>query len=302
MDRPRPNADLARCLVARSFPDWADLPVRPVARDGWDNATFRLGDALSVRLPTADGYVPQVEKEHRWLPVLARSLPVAIPEPIAVGEPGCGYDRPWSVRRWLEGEDAAEAIVADPVALATDLAGFLRSLQSIDPTDGPAADEHSFWRGGPLAVYDAETRAAIAALGSRIDGDAARRTWDAALDQPFRGAPVWVHGDVAPSNLLVRDGRLAAVLDFGCCAVGDPACDVVMTWTFFAGPAAAAFVASLPLDAGTWARGRAWALWKALITLRDHADDPAALAATVRRVGWSAGPAQIIERVCAANA
>ncbi|MFN8621832.1 MAG: aminoglycoside phosphotransferase family protein, partial [Chloroflexota bacterium] len=276
----------------------AALPVRPVERDGWDNATFRLGDAMSARLPTADGYVPQVEKEARWLPVLARSLPLPVPEPIAQGRPACGFPRPWSVNRWLEGEDAGVAAIDDPVAFARDLARFLVALRAIDPTDGPAAGSHSFWRGGPLAVYDAETRAAIASLGDRIDGPAATRCWEAGLDRPWRGPRVWVHGDVAPSNLLVHEGRLAAVLDFGCCAVGDPACDTVMAWTFFSGGAATIFRAALRLDDATWARGRAWALWKALITLRDHADGETALAAVTRRVGWRAGAAEIVARAC----
>jgi aminoglycoside phosphotransferase (APT) family kinase protein len=297
MDRRALTTSLVRCLVARSFPAWADLPVRPVERDGWDNATFRLGDDLSVRLPTADGYVPQVEKEHRWLPVLGRALPVPIPEPIAIGAPGCGFDRPWSVRRWLEGDDAAGVPIADPVGLAGDVAAFVIALHRIDPTDGPPAGPHSFWRGGPLEVYDRETREAIERLGARIDGAAALRTWEAALARPWDAAPVWVHGDVTPSNLLLRDGRLAAVLDFGCLAVGDPACDTVMAWTCFEGAASAAFQRALPLDEGTWARGRAWALWKALITLRDHADDPGALEAVARRVGWRLGPAAIVERV-----
>jgi aminoglycoside phosphotransferase (APT) family kinase protein len=299
MDRSQLTVALVRCLIARSFPEWADLPIRPVDRDGWDNATFRLGDELSVRLPTADGYVPQVAKERRWLPVLARSLPVAIPEPVGTGTPGCGFERPWSVRRWLDGEDAGVAPIADAVAFAKDVAGFLHALHRIDASDGPVAGPHSFWRGGPLEVYDAETRAAVDALGHRIDGPAALRTWEAALDQPWRGRPVWVHGDLAPSNLLVRAGRLGAVLDFGCLAVGDPACDTVLAWTFFGEAASDAFRRGVALDHGTWARGRAWALWKALITLREHADDPESLGATVRRVGWGLGPAAIIERITA---
>ena len=287
---------LVRCLISRTFPAWADLPVRRVDLDGWDNATFRLGDSLSVRLPSADGYVPQIAKEHRWLPALAPALPLPIPRPVAMSRPACGFPRPWSVYRWLEGDVAASAAITDPVTFADDLARFLVALRMVDATGGPAAGGHSFGRGGPLDTYDAETRAAVAALDGRIDVPAAIRTWEDALDRPWRGAPVWVHGDVSPSNLLVRDGRLAAVIDFGCCAIGDPACDTVMAWTWFSGIAETTFQGTLDLDADTWARGRGWALWKALITLRDLPDD-VELAATVRRMGWRFGPAEVIARV-----
>jgi len=147
---------LVRCLISRTFPAWADLPVRRVDLDGWDNATFRLGDSLSVRLPSADGYVPQIAKEHRWLPALAPALPLPIPRPVAMAGPACGFPRPWSVYRWLEGEVAASAAITDPVTFADDLARFLVALRMVDATGGPAAGAHSFGRGGPLDVYDAE--------------------------------------------------------------------------------------------------------------------------------------------------
>ncbi len=297
MERHELTPALVRCLIARTYPAWADLPVRRVDLDGWDNATFRLGDMLSVRLPSADGYVPQIAKEHRWLPHLAAALPLPIPEPVAMAGPTCGFPRPWSVYRWLDGDVAASTTIANPVTFAGDLARFLVALRAADATGGPSAGAHSFGRGGPLEIYDAETRAAIVSLGPRIDGTAAIRTWEDALHRPWRGAPVWVHGDVSPSNLLVRDGRLAAVIDFGCSAIGDPACDTVMAWTFFDGVAATTFRRTLELDADTWARGRGWALWKALITLRDHQDDDATIAATIRRFGWRLGPAEVIARV-----
>jgi aminoglycoside phosphotransferase (APT) family kinase protein len=135
-------------LVAAQFPQWAHLPVMPVELDGWDNTTFRLGEDLSVRLPRADGYVPQVNKEHRWLPTLAPQLPLPIPAPLAKGVPALGFPRPWSVYRWLSGEHATVERVGDLEAFATDLGEFLAALYAIDPAGGPAAGEHSFWRGG----------------------------------------------------------------------------------------------------------------------------------------------------------
>ena len=258
---------LVRRLIAAQFPRWAALPVRAVASQGWDNRTFRLGDDLSVRLPSHRRYVAAIEKEHAWLPRLAPSLPLPIPAPLAVGAPGEGYPWPWSVNRWLVGESALAAPVHDRRQFAADLAAFLAALQRLDATDGPSAGRHSFWRGGPLAIYDAETRAAIVALGDRIDASAAAEVWDAAIAATWTGPPAWVHGDIAPGNLLVQDGRLSAVIDFGQACVGDPACDLAIAWSFFSGESRAAFCAGLPLDAGNWARGRGWCLWRALIVL-----------------------------------
>jgi aminoglycoside phosphotransferase (APT) family kinase protein len=268
MDREQIDAALAARLVAAQFPQWADLPVRPVEPGGWDNRTFRLGRTMTVRLPTAAGYVPAVAKEHTWLPRLAPRLPLPIPEPLALGAPDGRYPWPWSVRRWLPGRPAAPGRIGDPVVFARDLAAFLRALRAVDPTGGPAAGAHSFHRGGDLRVYDGETRAALAALDGRVDRDRALAVWEAALSARWTGPPVWFHGDIAQGNLLVDDaGRLAAVIDFGTSGVGDPACDLVVSWTLLDGPAREAYRAALPDDAATWARARGWALWKALITL-----------------------------------
>ncbi len=267
--RPSIDAALVRRLVAGQFPQWADLPVRPVEFDGWDNRTFHLGDELTVRLPSAAGYVPQVDKEHRYLPALAPHLPLPIPVPQAKGAPAEGYPFPWSVYRWIDGETASAERIADLTGFATDLARFLVALREVDPTDGPPAGRHSFYRGAPLEHYDTETRRAIEVLDGRIPADTATAVWETALHSPWRGTPVWFHGDVATGNLLLRDGRLAAVIDFGGCGVGDPACDVVIAWTLLSGASREAFRATLGIDSDTWARGRAWALWKALITLAD---------------------------------
>lgn len=259
------DAALAGRLVAEQFPRWGDLPIRPVTLGGWDNRTFHLGERMTVRLPSAARYAALVEKEQRWLPRLARDLPLPIPAPLAIGRPGRGYPWPWSVYGWLDGETAAAARIDDLPRFAADLGAFLSALHRIDATDGPVAGPHCFWRGGPLATYDAETRTAITALGSRIDARAVTEVWEAALKTTWTAAPVWVHGDMAAGNLLVVDGSLSAVIDFGCSCVGDPACDLAVAWTFLEAGAREAFRAALPLDSGTWARGRGWTLWKALI-------------------------------------
>ena len=267
---PEVDARLARRLVDSQFPQWAELPIRPVAHDGWDNRTFRLGAELSVRIPTGDWYARQVDKEQRWLPVLAPGLPLPIPTPVARGAPGAGFPFPWSVYRWLEGEIASQVRIDDLTGFATALARFLAALRRAPAGEGPPPGPHNFFRGGPLAHYADETVAAIAALGDEIPRAAVERVWEDALRTRWEGDPVWFHGDVATGNLLVRDGRLAAVIDFGTSGVGDPACDTVIAWTFLSGASRAAFRAELEVDAGTWARGRGWALWKALISLVGH--------------------------------
>lgn len=282
--RPHIDTALARHLIAEQFPRWSHLPIKPVKPGGWDNRTFRLGSDMTVRLPSAEGYVPQVEKEHRWLPRLAPKLPLPIPTPLAKGHPSPLFPFPWSVYRWLEGSPSTTARVDDLSRFATDLAHFLAALRRIDASSGPPAGPHSFFRGGALSVYDAETRNAIADLQDQVDIEAATKVWETALQATWQGAPVWVHGDVAVGNLLVKNGRLCAVIDFGCCAVGDPACDLVMAWTFFEGESRQAFRVGLDLDEGTWARGRGWALWKALIVLAQHTQTNAQNAAQARRV------------------
>jgi aminoglycoside phosphotransferase (APT) family kinase protein len=266
------DPSLVRRLIRSQFPQWARLPIEPVERDGWDHRTFRLGDDMSVRLPSAARYAAQVEKEHRWLPRLAPRLPLPIPVPLEMGEPAEGYPWRWSVYRWLDGENATLARIDDARRFAATLARFLAALQRIDPAGGPPPGQHNFFRGGPLAIYDRETRDAIHTLQGRIDARAVSEVWEAALAAGWRGAPVWVHGDVSAGNLLVRGGRLSAVIDFGCCGVGDPACDLAIAWTLFSGESREAFRSALPLDRATWARGRGWALWKGLITLAARAD------------------------------
>jgi aminoglycoside phosphotransferase (APT) family kinase protein len=280
------DAALVRRLIAAQFPQWANLPVLRVEPGGWDNRTFRLGVQRSVRLPSGASYAAQVEKEQAWLPRLAPELPLAIPVPVAHGRPGEGYPWHWSVYGWLEGESAETARVADTSELARALAAFLVALQAIDATGGPPPGPHNFLRGAPLAVYDADTRRALETLRGQGVTTAAAALWEAALATEWRGAPVWLHGDVSAGNLLVRDGRLSAVLDFGCAAVGDPACDLAIAWTYFSGASRAAFREALPLDRGTWLRGAGWALWKALITLSGQARSAEGLghAARARRV------------------
>lgn len=259
------DESLVRRLVDTQFPQWAHLALRPVLPGGWDHRIFRLGEELLVRLPSAAVYALQVEKEQRWLPKLAPLLPLAIPTPVAIGAPGEEYPWKWSIYRWIDGEPAAIESIRDSGEFAGRLAEFLLALQRIDIVDGPMPGLHNFHRGGSLVIYDEETRQAIALLQGRIDTAGATQVWEAALATRWQKPPVWIHGDVSPGNLLVRQGRLGAVIDFGMLGVGDPSCDLSISWTLLAGDSREAFRATLGFDSTTWARGRGWALWKALI-------------------------------------
>jgi aminoglycoside phosphotransferase (APT) family kinase protein len=267
---------LVHVLVRDQFPLWAHLPVRRVARDGWDNRSFRLGEDMVVRLPSAAAYATQVEKEQWWLPMLAGSLSCPIPTPLGLGMPACGYPWPWSIYSWLDGENVEPTSAANSSVFAADIAAFLAELHGIDPIGGPQPGPHNFYRGGPLSTYDAQVRDSIERLDTQIDGGAVTEVWEAALSTARHGSPIWVHGDISLGNLLALDGRLAGVLDFGSLAIGDPACDLSIAWTVFRGEARETFRAGLCFDAGTWLRARAWALWKGLIVAARLADTNAA--------------------------
>jgi aminoglycoside phosphotransferase (APT) family kinase protein len=264
------NVGLVRRLIASQFPQWGNLPISLVEPNGWDNRTFRLGDEMSVRMPSAERYSTQVEKEHRWLPRLAPFLPLPIPDPLVMGAPDHKYPWHWSVYRWIEGDSAATGKIHDPAEFAVALERFLTALQRVNPMGGPIPGKHNFFRGGNLSVYDAETRQALKILDGKIDIGTATAVWERALNSRWESSPVWVHGDVSAGNLLVKDGRLCAIIDFGNLSVGDPACDLTIAWTLFSGKARDLFRASVALDTATWERTRGWALWKALITLRDN--------------------------------
>ena len=262
-DEVETDVSLVRRLLAEQFPHWANLPIAPVESAGTDNAIYRLGDDMAVRLPRIHWATGQVDKEQRWLPRLGPLLPVAIPIPLAKGEPAEGYPWSWSVYRWLDGENPAVDHISDPRLLATDLAEFIAALRRIDPADGPPAG-----RGVPLARRDADTRTAIEALRGVVDTDAVTAVWEAALRTPeWTGTPVWLHSDLAPGNLLIVDGRLSAVIDFAGVGVGDPAGDLPVAWNLLPAEARNDFRAALQVDDATWARGRGWALSIALIQL-----------------------------------
>ena len=258
---------LVRRLLAAQRPEWADRPVRRVDSTGTDNALFRLGDDLVARLPLRPSSTGPIEREHRWLPVLAPRLPLPIPVPLALGEPSDEFPFPWSVYPWLAGDDATVAPL-DPARAARDLGRFVAALHAVDGLDaGPRPSAANYGRGVPLAERDRSTRhsTAEAAAAGLADGPAVTAVWDEALAAPpWDGPPVWLHGDIAAGNLLVRDGRIAAVIDWGTMGVGDPACDLTVAWELFAGADREAFRAEVGVDDATWLRGRGWAVSTAI--------------------------------------
>ena len=276
---------LVRGLLAAQFPHWKDLPITPVASAGTDNALFRLGSAMAVRLPRAAWAGGQAAREWRHLPGLAGHLPLEVPVPLALGAPGEGFGAAWSVCRWVPGQDAQQAPPTDMIAAAGALARFVRALRAIPAAGGPAPGAANSGRGVALAARDAAVRRALGACDGLVDTAAAARAWERALDAPvWADAPAWLHGDLHPANLVVRDGALAGVIDFGCMAVGDPACDLMPAWSMFAPAERAVFRAGAGMDAAAWARGRGWALSVALIALPYYLASNAAMVAMSRRV------------------
>lgn len=285
---PAIDTRLVRRLVDDRFPQWAGLPLRPVRPGGLDHVIHRLGDDLSVRLPRHAGAAGQAAKESRWLPVLAPHLPLAVPEPVAVGEPGFGYPWFWSVSRWLPGETATVEGLADSAADARLLARFLAALQRSTPRDAPER-----LAGEPLVLRDPDTRAAIERLSDVFDPRALTSVWEAALDAPvWTRPPVWFHGDFHTGNLLTGAGGVSAVIDFGTLGLGDPARDLMMAYTLMSPASRTEFRAELRSELGLepgeddalWARGRGWALATGLNGHAHAAAHPVVVAQTTRQI------------------
>lgn len=259
-------------LLEEQFPEWAALPLERVASTGTDNALYRLGGEMVVRLPRIEWATGGLEKDFRWLPLLAPRLPVAIPTPLARGRPGAGFPWEWGVYSWLPGDNPAPG--PGGAVLARDLAGFVRALREIDIEGAPRSR-----RGKPLATQDERAREALAEVPEAADA------WEASLAvSEWEGRPVWLHADLLPGNLLVRKGRLAAVIDFAVAGVGDPACDLIPAWSVLAGRARHVFRVEAGLDDATWARGRGWALSMGLIALPYYRETNPGFAAVARHM------------------
>lgn len=258
---------LVKKMIETQFPEWSCFEVTPVAQSGHDNRTFHLGDKMAIRLPSGPAYVPQIEKEAKWLPFLAKHLSLPISKPIAIGKPSEDYPFVWSVNHYLEGEPVSTAAISNQSCFAKELSSFLSELQRIDTTGAPVAGKHNFFRGASLEVYSSQVEEALKTHKNKLPAEKFRILWEQAVSSKWEQPPVWIHGDVAPGNLLVKNNHLCGVIDFGMMGIGDPACDYAMAWTFFNEKDRKFFLRNL--DQGTIDRARGWALWKALITYTD---------------------------------
>ncbi|MBS0185797.1 MAG: aminoglycoside phosphotransferase family protein [Proteobacteria bacterium] len=269
MDKIEITARLVKQLIKEQFPLYAHFSVVPVPLNGHDNRTFRLGERMLVRLPSSEEYVKQVEKEHKWLPLIAPYLPLSVPKPIAMGNPSKDYPWNWSIYKWLEGNSANTLEINEETLqnIAVDLACFLNKFHKFAPSDAPSPGLHNWWRAAHTSVYDEETRSLIIKLSSLIDAKKARFLWEKSIKSMWYKDPVWVHGDIASGNILIKENKLSAVIDFGCMGIGDPACDLTIAWTFFKDKSREKFRSMIDLDSKTWERARGWGLWKALYEL-----------------------------------
>ncbi|MEJ1090918.1 aminoglycoside phosphotransferase family protein [Microbacterium istanbulense] len=260
------TSSLVGSLVSDQFPQWSELPIRPVEMQGWDNRTFRLGDRMAVRLPSADGYVAGLVREQQTLATLGSRYRVTIPRVVATGAPSAAFNRPWSVREWIEGHTLLAVGARERESAITSVGDALSQLQGCDTAGGPWAGSASAYRGCHLSVVGEEVQSGLALLGRR-QAEGCRALWDQAVATAWTEPPVWVHGDVAPGNMLFDgSGRLAALIDFGQTCVGDPACDLAFAWLSCSSRERAQLRERLGLPEDAWLRGAAWALWKALIS------------------------------------
>jgi len=261
--------ELAHKLIQEQFPEYSHLPITSVEKQGHDNRTYRLGEKMLIRMPSAEHYSLKVAKEQELLAKLAPYLSINIPVPIKMGTPSKIYPYPFSIYKWIEGT-SVNLVSLDNDSLeqlAFDLSHFLKELQAIDKVDTLKPGQHNWWRGDHISVYDKDAREQIAKLSHIIDSERSIDLWKRACKTRWNKKPVWVHGDIAIGNILVKDGKFSAVIDFSGISVGDPACDLVIAWTFFKRKAREVFIKEMNLDEDAWLRAKAWALWKATFEL-----------------------------------
>jgi aminoglycoside phosphotransferase (APT) family kinase protein len=259
MDEVRFGQELVRALLLDQHPDLADLELRDVS-GGWDNQLWRLGEKLAVRLPRTERAPALLTNEQRWLPMLAERLPLPTPIPVRIGKPSSLFEHTWTIARWVEGEPA-DRVPITRIDSAEILASFLRALHRQAPADAPVNPP----RGLPLAGSQS-VDGWFDVIADHPDAPAARELWKRAVAAPaWQGPPVWLHSDLHPANVLVRDGTLAGVIDFGDLCAGDPAADLSAAWVLLPDGAASRFFdAYEQADEATVTRARGWAVLRAL--------------------------------------
>lgn len=274
------TVELVSILVGEQFPEWSQLPVAKMPSSGTNNALFRLGESMVVRVPRIPNAVGHIDTERTWLPRLAPYLSIPIPLPLALGRPSETFEWPWTVYSLLKGNNPHAGSLQKPNELAGDLVRFIQELRLIDTINAPLAR-----RGKPLDTQDAGVRKALTNLKDLIDVQLASKIWEECLLAPkWDKAPVWVHGDIMPGNILVSGGRLSGICDFEGVGIGDPACDLIPAWNLLPKTSRRFFKDDLKVDDATWYRGKGWAFSMALIQLPYYKDSNPSLANNARYV------------------
>jgi aminoglycoside phosphotransferase (APT) family kinase protein len=277
------NIDLARALVVAQLPLWRELPVEPSPFAGTDHVMFRLGADKALRFPRRPSAVLQVLKEQEFLPAISRSLSVATPMPIKAMRACDQFGYPWSVCSWVEGHTLQRTPDFVESDFVHEICSFLAAMKHTKVDNIPPPGQHNFGRGVPLQSRDEQTRAAILAISDEFDPAELLLAWDKSLAARVNdGKPELIHGDLAPSNILMRDGKLAGVIDWGGMAVGDPACDLMIAWNFLDNPWRGMFHLAVGVDDDEWMRGVGWALSVAAIQLPYYRSSSPTISATAR--------------------
>ncbi len=285
LDELQIDVDVVRHLLASQFPRWSKTPISRVLSSGTDNAIFKLGDNMCVRLPRTSGAAATLEKEQIWLERIAHDLTLSIPCPLGIGVADSVFPWVWSVYEWLEGEEATRYNLSNLEKEASQLGRFVTSLQRLNTIGGPVPGDPNGWRGAPLQRWDLVTRECISSLGNIIDGANTLRVWEVALDADlWLKPPVWVHGDLHSGNLLNTGGILSSVIDFGCLGIGDPCYDLLPAWELFHGRSRQVYRETIQADEATWLRGRGRAVSWAVIALPYYWDTNPSLVDRASRV------------------
>ena len=275
MNHLKITSDLISILIKEQFPEYSNLPIKPVDNQGHDNRTFLLGDEMLVRMPSDKKYAAKVVIEQKWLPKLTPNISLKIPNPLHTGKASTNYPFNWSIYKWIDGKSLNQVSRnnLNLEEIAQTLANFIKELHKIDATNAPKAGEHNFYRGCGLDIYQSQAIDNILTLKDIIDDERAISIMQTATKSKWSKNPVWIHGDLAIGNILIKDNKINAIIDFGGMAVVDPACDLVLCLNLFEGKSQEIFKSELNLDQDTWNRARGWALWKACFEITSLQDD-----------------------------
>lgn len=273
------NNKIVRQLLTQQFPEFTHLKLESVYPEGTDNKLYKLGDDKVIRMPRMERSAINIKKESQWLSQLVPLLPIAIPEPLAQGQPSINYPFPWLICQWLEGRNPDKENELNYDQAAVDLGNFIVSMQKINFPDAPACS-----RGQPLSTRDQETRKSIKLLDNTFNIGLLTKIWESLLTTPkWQGRPTWIHGDLHPGNLLSQSGRITAVVDFGSVGVGDPACDLMAAWTLLTTETRENFRTIIQADDPTWRRGCGWALHFGIVAYPYYKDTNPTLADIAKR-------------------